>query len=272
MKWINDPAISIPHFSFENLEASGLVINAFTARPYRKDGKEINFFQPLLRKDSIPSEVDECIHLMVKQFGTDREHLVRTAQKHTTNIHIVNQDDLLPLSQRPQLEYIDGLITNIPGVMLESFGADCPSVYLLDPVHRAIGLCHSGRKGTQNKIAAVMANAMKEAYESQPGDLLAAISPGICLDCYEVGEDVANDFVKDFYGAGSAADHLSFLNGKYHIDLFASIKSALISIGVREENIEVSHICTRCRKDILYSFRGEGKISNENCGLLMLKK
>lgn len=286
MKWMDDPIYDVPFFTFENLERTGIVTNAFTTKFYWKNGRgtgeTINdFFQPLLRVSSEPEEVSHCETLLKRQFNVKDGYLISSAQKHTNNIYRVTADDVeASIKGNLHLESIDGLITDIPGVMLETFGADCPSVYIVDPVHKAIGLCHSGRKGTQTHIAAVMLEAMNKAYGTQPSDVSSAISPGICTNCYEVGDDVAEDFAEDYKNKTefmnlSSANVLTdsclpHINGRYHIDLFHAISQSLIACGVNPDNIEVSHLCTRCRSDIFYSFRAEGKISNENCGLLMI--
>ena len=286
MKWMDDPIYDVPFFTFENLERTGIVTNAFTTKFYWKNsrgtGETINdFFQPLLRVSSEPEEVSHCETLLKRQFNVKDGYLISSAQKHTNNIYRVTADDVeASIKGNLHLESIDGLITDIPGVMLETFGADCPSVYIVDPVHKAIGLCHSGRKGTQTHIAAVMLEAMNKAYGTQPSDVSSAISPGICTNCYEVGDDVAEDFAEDYKNKTefmnlSSANVLTdsclpHINGRYHIDLFHAISQSLIACGVNPDNIEVSHLCTRCRSDIFYSFRAEGKISNENCGLLMI--
>lgn len=286
MKWMDDPIYDVPFFSFENLERTGIVTNAFTTKFYWKNGRgtgeTINdFFQPLLRVSSEPEEVSHCETLLKQQFNVRDGYLISSAQKHTNNIYRITADDVeASINGCLRLESIDGLITDIPGVMLETFGADCPSVYIVDPVHKAIGLCHSGRKGTQTHIAAVMLEAMNKAYGTQAADVFAAISPGICANCYEVGDDVAEDFAEDYKNKTefmnlSSANVLTdsclpHINGRYHIDLFRAISQSLITCGVNPDNIEVSDLCTRCRSDIFYSFRAEGKISNENCGLLMI--
>lgn len=286
MKWMDDPIYDVPFFTFENLEHTGIVTNAFTTKFYWKNGRgtgeTINdFFQPLLRVSSEPEEVSHCETLLKQQFNVKDGYLISSAQKHTNNIYRITAGDVeSSINGNLHLESIDGLITDIPGVMLETFGADCPSVYIVDPVHKAIGLCHSGRKGTQTHIAAVMLEAMNKAYGTQPSDVSSAISPGICTNCYEVGDDVAEDFAEDYKNKTefmnlSSANVLTdsclpHINGRYHIDLFHAISQSLIACGVHPDNIEVSHLCTRCRSDIFYSFRAEGKISNENCGLLMI--
>ncbi|MBQ9030529.1 MAG: laccase domain-containing protein [Parasporobacterium sp.] len=280
MKWIDRPELQIPYYCFENLLETDLVINAFTTKLHRKNGRMDDFCQLLLRSDSDPEEVRRCTDALLLQFGIDREHLVPSAQKHTANLHIVTGADLGPLSSRPKLESVDGLITDIPGVMLQTFGADCPSVYLLDPMKKVIGLCHSGRKGTQQHIASLMLKQMEESFGTDPGTVLAAISPGICVSCYEVGEDVAMDFADDYLtgpvsGQTKNEELLRSIlikkAGRYYIDLPCAISISLIHSGIRKDHLEVSPLCTRCRSDRFFSFRAEGRISNENCAFLMLK-
>jgi len=285
MKLINSENTIIPYYTFENLAEAGFPVNAFTTRLLRQNGKLCQSFRPLMRPDSDPDEVNNCIRLMLDQFGTDKSHLVKSAQKHTANIHVVTESFMS--RDKKDLECIDGLITNIPGVTLQTLGADCPSVFLADPVHKAIGLCHSGRKGTQQHISAKMLQAMTAKYGTHASDVLAGISPGICVSCYEVGDDVAQDFIDDYLGSTLFADQsiqqhddnisagtdlglLKKSDHKYHIDLNRSISLSLQSAGVPSENIELSDICTKCRSDIFYSFRGDGRIINENCALFRI--
>jgi len=271
MKWINSADLAVPYYTFENIEHSSAAICGFTTRIYRKDGAEDDFFQPLLRADSDPAAVAACRKLLSDQFGADPERVVRSAQKHTANIHKVTESDLGPAGNRNDFESIDGLITDLPGVMLQTFGADCPSVYLLDPEHRAIGLCHSGRKGTQYHIAGKMLEQMTLEYGTDPGTVLAAISPGICMDCYEVGDDVAQEFLRDYHQWEDLPEPAVIMNGRYHLDLNAAIAGTLMKKGVPVSQIETSGLCTRCRNDRFYSFRAQGCITNENCAFLMLK-
>jgi len=80
----------------------------------------------------------------------------------------------------------DGLVTNVPGLCLGIYVADCCAVYLADPVKRAIGLLHSGKKGTELGIAARAVETMAREYGSRPGDLVAQLSPCIRPPHYEV--------------------------------------------------------------------------------------
>ena len=86
----------------------------------------------------------------------------------------------------------DGVITNKHGVTLFQRFADCVPIILYDPKQRAIGIVHAGWKGTISGAAASLVKAMNETYSSQPRHLLAGIAPSICVDHYEVGDEVVN--------------------------------------------------------------------------------
>ncbi len=91
------------------------------------------------------------------------------------------------------------MITNVPGVVFYApFYADCVPLYFVDPVHKAVGLSHSGWRGTVGKIGKVTIEKMAEQFGSDPEEIFTAIGPSICQDCYEVSEDVILEFQKAF--------------------------------------------------------------------------
>ena len=157
---------------------------------------------------------------------------------------------------------IDGLITNEPGLVLSTFYADCVPLYFVDQVHRAIGMSHSGWKGTVGKMGAATITAMKREFGTEAKDLVCAIGPSICQDCYEVSEDVADAFKEAFPGH---ADEilLDKKNGKYQLDLWRANEIVLTEAGVLKEKIAVTNICTCCNPDLLFSHRAShGKRGN----------
>lgn len=94
----------------------------------------------------------------------------------------------------------DGLVTNVPELCLGVYVADCCAVYLADPVKRAIGLVHSGKKGTELRIAERAVETMAREYGSAPGDLVAQLSPCIRPPQYEV--DFAAEIARQLRAAG----------------------------------------------------------------------
>lgn len=147
----------------------------------------------------------------------------------------------------------DGLITDRVGVTLFQRFADCVPIFLYDPKRRALGMVHSGWRGTVQRAAASPVQAMAEAYGSKPGDLLAGIGPSIGPDHYEVGPEVVAAAQATF--GKQAAELVHTHNGKTHFDLWAANALALREAGV--EQIEVAQVCTACHTDHFFSHRAE---------------
>src|SRR5699024_7243210 len=106
------------------------------------------------------------------------ERMVLSHQTHTTNIRVVTEKDAgAGLVKKRDYENVDGLITNIPNLPLVTFYADCVPLYFVDPVHRAIGLSHSGWRGTVKRMGQCTVEAMKAEYHSRPEDILLSSLP-----------------------------------------------------------------------------------------------
>ncbi len=220
--------------------------------------------------------VDENYRLVADALGHGKSlcDFVLSFQTHTTNIRVVTEKDRGKGPQIPR-DYtdIDGLVTNVPGIILGTFHADCPPVYFVDPVKKAIGLAHSGWKGTKGQISSKMLIRMTEEYGSDPGDMICAIGPSICGECYEISSDVADEF-REAYTEKEIQDHkilVPYPNEKYRLYLWNAIQLSLLKGGVRKENIIVTDICTRCNPDLLFSHRIHGERRGNLCAFLTLK-
>ena len=147
-----------------------------------------------------------------------------------------------------------------PGLVLTTFHADCPPVYIVDPVRRAIGLAHSGWKGTIGEISRCTLERMTEEYGTRPEDCICAIGPSICQDCYEVSSDVADRFREQYRERVWDFDILQSgkMPGKYQLGLWKAIRMILLDCGVLPEHISVTDICTKCNCGYLYSHRITG--------------
>ena len=151
--------------------------------------------------------------------------------------------------------------------------ADCVPIYLVDPVRRAIGLCHSGWRGTVQGIGEVTVRKMTEAFGSQPEDLIGCIGPSICADCFEVGPEVAEEFFRAF-PAGSHQQLCPFhgQTGKYHVDLWLANRLVLRRAGLKEEQIYTTGLCTKCNPEIFFSHRAMGAKRGNLGAFLCLKE
>lgn len=195
--------------------------------------------------------------------GFSMGDIVTSDQTHTTNVHVVTETDRGNGITKPRpYTDVDGMITNVPGLVLATFYADCVPLFFVDPVHKAIGLSHSGWRGTVGKIGKVTVEKMAEEFQTDPSELYAAIGPSICQDCYEVSEDVADAFYKEFQGHEREI-LLEKGNGKYQLDLWKTNEIILREAGVIPEHLAVTNICTCCNSRLLFSHRAShGKRGN----------
>lgn len=202
------------------------------------------------------------------------EAFVCSDQTHTTNIRVITKKDMgKGLVRERDYKDIDGLITKEKGIVLSTFYADCVPLYIVDPVREAIGLSHSGWKGTVGKIGQKTVQKMEEEFGSKPEELICAIGPSICKDCYEVSRDVALEMETCFEGNQEILDQILFpkKNGKYQLDLWKANRFILEEAGVKREHIQVTDICTCQNPDYLFSHRASmGKRGNLGA-FLMLK-
>lgn len=169
----------------------------------------------------------------------------------------------------------DAVITNRKDVVLTTIHADCLAVYLYDPVHRAIGLCHAGWRGTVGGIAVKTLEAMRDAYGTKPNDVFAAISPGIATCCFQVGEEVLDAFREAYsyaeeYATRDAADG-AFDTPRYHMDLKGLNARQLIDSGILPEKIEKDVHCTCCEPELFWSFRREKGCKERQGAILYLE-
>lgn len=254
---------SVPLLKFHILDQTGIVEHGFTTR---QGGVSKGIFSAMNmsyhRGDEKPA-VDENYRRAADSLHASAGDFVMTAQTHTVNIHIVTDADRgKGVIKEPDYHDIDGLITNEPGIVLGALFADCVPLFFVDPVHRAIGLSHSGWRGTAARMGRRTLEAMADAYGSMPEDMICAIGPSICQSCYEISEDVAFRFQQEFPDAGRellyAADA-----GKYQLNLWKANELVLKEAGVPAQNLAVTNICTCCNADILFSHRAShGKRGN----------
>lgn len=219
--------------------------------------------------------VDENFKRIGQILGIGVESFVFTDQTHTANVRRVGRADCgKGIVRERDYTDIDGLVTNESGVVLSAFFADCVPLYFIDPVKKAIGLSHSGWKGTVQKIGEVTIKKMQAEFGSNPKDIVAAIGPSICGDCYEVSEDVAEALREAFAEFSGDGKTLPFLqakgNGKYQLDLWEANRCILLKAGLLPQHISMTDICTCCNPGFLFSHRAtDGKRGNLGAFLVL---
>ncbi len=245
----------VPLLKFHLLDRAGIVEHGFTTRA---GGVSRGIFSSLnlsFHRGDERADVEENFRRTAAALHAELSDLVFTDQTHTANVRAVTRADR-GKGMIKELDYhdIDGLITNEPGIVLAAFFADCVPLFFVDPVHHAAGLSHSGWRGTVSRMGRETIRAMEAAYGSRPKDLLCAVGPSICQMCYEVSEDVAERFRREFPDAGPGLA-VPGRPGKYQLDLWKANECVLREAGVRSEHIAVTNICTCCNSDLLFSHR-----------------
>lgn len=208
-----------------------------------------------------PDAVDENYRRIAKVLGCEPGDIVCSDQTHTTNIRKVTVADKgKGVTEKKDYTDVDGLVTNEPGIVLATFYADCVPLYFADPTKKVIGLAHSGWRGTVGRIGAKMIEMMQAEYGCDKKDIIVAIGPSICRDCYEVSEDVAEQFLHEF-GESVLTDGKEA--GKYQLDLWKANELVFLQAGIAPEHITVTDICTCCNDRLLFSHRAsKGKRGN----------
>ena len=245
----------VPFLTFKRLEKISFINHAFSTRVGGiSKGEYFSMNLSFGRGDS-DDTVLENYKIFSSAAGFEYESLVSSVQDHKTNVRVVTKSDAGVGIYKPQdMESVDALITNDPGVTLVTHYADCTPVFLVDMQNKCIGLVHSGWRGTVNRIAAVTVKKMGEVFKTNPKDIVAAIGPTISKCCFEVDKPVADEF-EHMTGLDSSRFVFDDKNGKYHIDLLECNKQILEKTGVLPQNIELSDLCTVCCKDLLFSHR-----------------
>ncbi|MBQ6388224.1 MAG: peptidoglycan editing factor PgeF [Mogibacterium sp.] len=277
----------IPYLSFDVLDRLG-VPNLFTTRYISYDaatGTGVKGLRLAVMKTESIREAGPIVKanrdILARQLGSSIEFECITDQKHTNYVHVVSKEDFGvpdPVTKPLHRRYVDGLVTDIPDVLLTAFGGDCPPVYIVDPVRKAVGLVHAGWKGTLGRIPEVAIANMVVRFGCDPKDMYAAIGPGVCKDCYEMGDEVYDMFAAQW--SKKEADRLfsrypaydangrRIYGGKYHLDLREANRMTLIRAGVPEDRITVSNVCTKCNVDTFYSYRAK-RMENEQVAMLI---
>ena len=293
----NQHSDGIPYLSFDMFDRLG-VPNLYTTRYKNYDEAsgtgEKGLRLAVMKTETVEEASPVCRanrEILARQLGSSLSMELVTDQKHTNYVHVATCEEDLGVatvgSFAMHRQFVDGIVTDIPGALLTAFGGDCPPVYIIDPVRKAAGLVHAGWKGTLGKIPQVAIAQMTVKFGCDPADMYAAIGPGVCRDCYEMGDEVYDAFADQWgkedadrvlkrYAPGTESEAFERIigrraendRGKYHLDLREANRLTLLRAGVPADHIAVSNVCTMCNVDTFYSYRGRA-LENEQVGMLV---
>ena len=242
------------YIQFEDLNKYDNIIHFHTKKPFNFNYKKID-------RKIINSEYEE----LEKIIGNKFSKIIKPLQMHTNIVKVVDENNI-----DDEFENVDGLITNLKGVALVTSLADCQGILLFDPVKNVIGNVHSGWKGTVNKIVENAVKLMKERFNCDPQNIKAYISPSILKECFEVDEDVKDEFVNNFSDI-NISKYIEKKNNKYYIDTVSINKEVMNKNGILNKNIICSNICTKCNSDKYHSYRNDKITDGRNIAFIMIK-
>ena len=217
---------------------------------------------------------------------------VELRQIHSATVRTIDVvPERLPVGDAP---VGDAMVTATAGLALAVKTADCPPILLLDPVARAVGIVHAGWRGTVCRITEKTVGTMRAHYRADPTRMRAVIGPGIHACCYQVGEEVLEQFRSQFPYAEELfsgldpdnpadtllprqimRDRISIMRilnpATAYLDLEEANRRQLLAAGLRKKNIVTGAPCTACRTDLLYSYRREGTAAGRLYAMIALR-
>jgi len=179
--------------------------------------------------------------------------LVGARQVHGDRVAVVKRDP------GGDIDEVDALVSDEPGIGLMIQQADCQAVLLYDPARPAVGIAHSGWRGSVANIIANTVVMMGETFGSEPGGMYAAVSPSLGPCCGEFvnhQQELPDSF-------------RSFLGQENHFDFWAISRFQLQETGIRPERISVAGLCTVCDPRF-FSYR-RAKITGRNASVIGLR-
>lgn len=264
-------ADTVPYLTYRSFEEISFIRHAFSTRLGGVSEGEFSTMNLAFNRGDNPARVTENYRRLCQSAGFDFDSLVASAQDHHTLVRAVTAAEKgIGITKPRDLESVDALITNEPGVTPVTYYADCTPLWFVDTENRAIGLAHAGWRGTVGRIGQKVVEKMTALYGTDPANIRAAVGPAISVCCYEVDEPCAAHF---FALEGLDSDRFVFpkQGGKFMVDLLEANRQILTAAGVPAENITVSDVCTNCNSDLLWSHRATKGRRGTMCAFMCIK-
>lgn len=209
-----------------------------------------------------------CYDVLSRELGIPVSHMIRSCSTHGSTVRSVSLTDggYGVTGAFSEGDSFDGMVTDEHGLLLCTTEADCTPVYLLDPVGHAIGMVHSGWRGTAGRISENAVRLMKESFHSRAEDILVFMGPCMCGKCYEVGGELMKSFRKDEIGKIFIPGH----GDRYFLDMPEAVRLSLTKAGVLPENIRGPEECTY-ENENLCSWRRTGDKTRHILTVIALK-
>lgn len=267
--WIWKDSMGLKYINIPKWDQMGVDV-LFTTR---KAGFSQGEFSSLNMALHVGDEKEKVIRnrgKVLNAINLNLDYMVCSEQVHATNIVIVDKENLGQGAYEfaTAIKETDAMVTNIPYICLTTFYADCFPIFIFDPVRRAVGLAHSGWKGTMGEIGCKTIELMQNEFACDINNIEVFIGPGIGKCCFVIGNDLAELVKSNFRDM----DNILFCQEKGFLwDLPNTIRQMLIKHGVRKENILISNLCTSCNTEDFFSYRKEAGLTGRMAAMINLR-
>lgn len=258
---------SIEYFESSLLGECEFLTHAFCTRRGGVSAGDYDSLNISFREGDFESKVLQNWHRLAMAFTIPMDQFLTLNQVHGDDIFIIKPfGDYYSSSET--LDY-DAIVTSRTNLAICIKTADCVPVFIVDRTKKIIAVVHAGWKGTALEITSKIVRLLLEKYGSSPKDILTAIGPSIGQCCFEVDTPTANAFFEQknneaFLFPGARPN-------KWMLDLAEANRRQILNCGIPEANIDVSDLCTSCRQDLFFSYRGSGGITGRQVNFMMIK-
>ena len=258
MSFVQRQAGSLVYHTAENLDKISRLAHGFSTR---LGGVSAGALASLNLRSAgasgdLPEHVEENYRRFCAAVGMDERRAVLSHQVHGDTVRVVTEQDAGKGLWCARDYEADALVTNVPGLPLFVFSADCIVVLLCDPAAGCVGAVHAGWRGTALQIVRKTVERMAQQFGARPERIQAAVGAGIGQCCFETDGDVP-EAMERAMGAEAAAFLLQ-TGEKWHVDLKGLNRRQLELAGVPAEQIQVSEWCTACHPELYWSHRKMG--------------
>lgn len=194
--------------------------------------------------------------------GKNKGSMVYLKQIHSDQVRVLCRESLPEKLNNPDILVSgDAIVTNLPDKNLVIQVADCQAILLYDPVRHVVANVHSGWRGSIQNIIGKTIKVMKQRFMSNPKDIMAGIGPSLGPCCSE--------FVN--YHMEIPETFWKYKFSEKFFDFWKISQDQMKAEGILDKNIETSRICTKCRTDLFFSYRGE-QVTGRFSAVLGLKQ
>ena len=215
-----------------------------------------------------PARVEENWRRFGAAVGIHTDRFVHGRQVHGRTVRIASLEDAHGIRENSMIE-ADGYVTNLPGLPLAVFTADCAPLLMEDTDAGVVAAIHCGWRPTAADIMAEAVRAMV-SLGARPENIRAAIGPCIRRCCFQTGPEVPAALGALLGGADGLYEDDPAASGKYRVDLPGAVARRLMQLGVPAAQIDDLGVCTMCEPEMFWSHRALGLRRGSQANIIML--